>query len=159
MKQTKGVLCFNEAPFQALKGEINNAQRLIFNENEPLLPQAQQGLWQLRLRCDWICVAAEGERALLALALAAQLPVERLALMGRWQTAKGKRSPLRGYAMRNLPLVVADVLLIGADGAQARALRDRRYGALAVLKADGWEQCAHLLLAPWTEAAEKNLLK
>lgn len=159
MQQKRGVLCLNDAPFCALKQEIQTVQRLVFDENEPLLPQAQQALWQLRCKCDWVCIAAEGEAALVALALAAQLPVERLALMGRWRSCSKKMARFRAYALRNLPLVIANVLLIAAgDEEIAALLRGRRHGELCVLAAQRWQDCANLLTAPWSAVLEKNLL-
>ncbi len=106
---------------------------LEFREDERCLPQAQAALWELRRRCGWICVVAEGAGAGVALALAAQLPVDRVALIGETPLA-----PLAGhsrgsararelirvnaFARRNLALVIAEILLVGADEAQRRRL-------------------------------------
>lgn len=159
MEQLRGILCLSEAPFWALQGEKNCVQRLIFSENEPLLSQAQEALWRLRRSCSWACVAAEGEAALVALALAVQLPVERLMLMGRWRAASRKMARVRSFALRNLPLMISDVILIGAgSGEVSILLNSRRYGRLCALEAQRWEACAELSVAPWELADEKNLL-
>ena len=162
MNQTRGILCLNEAPYRAAQKHTNLAQRLIFMENEPLLSQAQTALWQLRRSCEWVCVAAEGGEALAALALAAQLPVDRLALKGAWLNRPQRSREtvrLRRYALRNLPLVISDVLLIGAPEEEIKTiLRGRRHGGLCALEAQGWSQCTQLLTAPWDCATENNLL-
>ena len=162
MNQTRGILCLNEAPYRAAQKHTNLAQRLIFHENEPLLSQVQTALWQLRLSCEWVCVAAEGGEALAALALAAQLPVDRLALKGVWLNLprRGREmARLRRYALRNLPLVISDALLIGAPEEEIKILlRSRRHGGLCALEAQDWSQCAQLLTAPWDRATENNLL-
>lgn len=162
MNQTRGILCLNDAPFRAAQKYTNLAQRLIFMENEPLLSQAQTALWQLRRCCEWVCVAAEGGEALAALALAAQLPVDRLALKGAWLNRPQRSretARLRRYALRNLPLVISDVLLIGAPEEEIKTiLRGRRHGGLCALEAQDWSQCAQLLTAPWDCATENNLL-
>lgn len=155
----RGILCLNGASYWALQGHTNLLQRLIFNENEPLLPQAQEALWCMRRLCDWICMAAEHERVFVALALAEQLPVERLALMGEWMDVQCIHRDLRRYALRNLPLVVADAVLMGASSRELQTmLRGRRHGETCLLNETGWEECAGLLTAPWETVAEKNLL-
>lgn len=155
----RGILCLNGASYWAIQKHAVLVQRLIFNENEPLLPQAQEALWHMRRDCDWICVAAEHERVFIALALAEQLPVERLALMGEWMDGRCIHRDLRRYALRNLPLAVADAILMGASSRELQMmLRGRRYGETCLLSETRWAECAGLLTAPWEAVAEKNLL-
>lgn len=162
MNQKRGVLCLDAAPFRAAQSRNIDAQRLIFNENEPLLCQAQTALWEIRRRCGWVCVAAEGERIAAAVALAAQLPVDRLALKGGWLYCRGedrKARRLKCFARRNLPLVVSDVLWIGAPEREARVMvRSRRHGDLRILPEQDWESCADLLVGKCNAGTEKTCL-
>lgn len=162
MNQFRGILCLNEAPYQVLQKKKMQVQRLIFNENEPLLYQAQAALWDMRRQYSWVCVAAEGRYNAAALALAAQLPVDRLALMGGWTEAAGacrRFARLRNYALRNLSLVISDIMLVGAPEADIRRMiRGRRHGRLCVLPGQDWEECAGLIEAEWNALREKTCL-
>lgn len=165
MNQIRGILCLSDAAFQAAKMHTEYVQRLIFHENEPLLLQAQTALWRLRKQCAWVCVAADEAEAFLALALAAQLPVDRLVFRGAWLPRSGLRGQdrerlrLRSYALKNLPLVIADALLIGSGTAEIRALSGgRRHGGLCALGQGSWQEYAYLLDAPWQQVMENNLI-
>lgn len=147
MDQVRGVLLLAD-PLRAERSgsvamdgkrqslQMRNGQgvaELDFREDERCLPQAQAALWELRRRCGWICVAAEGAGAGVALALAAQLPVDRVALIGETPldslAGHGRRSArarelirVNAFARRNLALVIAEVLLVDVDEAQRRRL-------------------------------------
>ena len=98
-----------------------------------LLGAAQAQLYAAREACDAIAVLARGTGCGLALALAEQLPVDRLVLIEpklprmRWWRRRagtgedaGRRAQLRrlwGFARRNLSLCVSDALLIEGQGA------------------------------------------
>lgn len=134
---------------------------LVFNENERYLSQAQQALWEMRRRCSWICVSARGRAAAIAIALAAQLPVDRLALGSfRLFAPEAVHLPrelvrIRSFARRNLPLVASRVLLMEADAGEARRLV-RMLGGREVCILENWD--AGALIAPWPQLCEKNLL-
>ena len=142
-----------------------NRMTLIFDENGRYLSLAQAALWRLRQKHEWVCVAAEGRAAGIGVALAAQLPVDRLALAGSGLFNRERmRLPrelarLEIYAKRNLALVVSEILLAGVKEGEARGfLRGRSRGKLCVLEADIWEKCQNLLTAPWAELSRNNLL-
>lgn len=173
MDQTRGVL-FLADPLRAAVppqkcGNIP-AKVLAFHEGEPLLPQAQGALWELRRRCDWACVAASGGAVGVALALAAQLPVDRLALAGsRLFGADGAKSPrevgrMERFARRNLALVTAELLLADAADAEIRGyLRFWGRRRICALETGAppeapWSRCAQMLCAPWAVLNENNLL-
>ena len=94
MDQLRGVLFLSD-PLRAgargrniermLRSADDVGRRLLsvaFPEVEKCLPHAQAALWELRRRCGWVCVAAERGCAGVALSLAEQLPVDRVALVG-----------------------------------------------------------------------------
>ena len=134
---------------------------LHFRRGERCLPQAQEALWRLRRRFGWICVAGEGACAGLALALAAQLPVDRVALLGgspfgAVRTDGGAIGRARelarvdAFARRNLALVVAEILLVNVpDDERRKLIRGLGRGA-DVHRSEGTVDPA-ALLEPWTE--------
>lgn len=96
---------------------------LVFDENGRFLSRAQAALQSMRREADWLCAAGSGAAAYIALALAACLPVERLALHLEDAPRLGsdrELKRLRAFAWRNLPLVVSEILLIDGDAALAR---------------------------------------
>ena len=127
---------------------------LVFDEDGRFLARAQAALQQLRGDGDWVCVAGSGAAVHIALALAAQLPVERLAL---WpERASRPRlgrelSRIRSFARRNLSLVVSEILLV--DGAEAELRRleggTNRHARLRCVSSG--ELRAADLLENWTE--------
>jgi len=159
MRTDRGIL-YLQSPLKKT-GEntiIPQNQGLVFTENEPLLSQAQAALQRGRQEHGWLCVCAQGHAAHVALALAAQLPVDRLALLSPVQAASGMNRELlrlRGYARRNLALITAEILLWDADAALIRALmRLSRHSRLCLLKRFSPE----LLTLPWEALMENNLL-
>ena len=135
---------------------------LIFQENERYLSQAQTALWELRKSCPWVCVAAAGTAASVGVALAAQLPVERLILVNshlfgpELLRLPRQLARLRRYARHNLALVVSEIVLVDAQEMEIEGFvpcLHRR--PLCVLPAlENWGE----LVAPWTTLNEKNLL-
>ena len=135
MDQSRGVL-FLRNPLdgagpegkiekQMLRSAGDVGRRLLsvaFPEGEKCLPCAQAALWELKQHCGWVCVAAERGCAGVALSLAEQLPVDRVALIGGTPfsplpaggSAARRRELKRmdGFARRNLALVVAELMLI-----------------------------------------------
>ena len=100
-------------------------------------------------------VAAFGEACLPALALAIQLPVDRLALMFPRSNASRDRRLAR-FVRRNLSLCSADTLCLGVDeGLLPRAARWMPHGSHLWLDAEGLEENA-----PWTkcEFSVKNAI-
>ena len=160
MDQARGIL-FLADPMNAeaaiqKQNKATNSITLIFDENGRYLSLAQTALWRLRQRFEWVCVAAEGRATCIAIALAAQLPVDRLALAGSGLFARRRgRQPrelmrLEGYARRNLALVVSEILLIGAEDAEVRGfIRGRSRGRICILEGKGWEDCRDFLTAAW----------
>ena len=125
---------------------------LCFTEGEPYLPQAQAALWKLRRECGWVCVAAEGCAAWIALALAAQLMVERLVL---WMEPAPERLPrqmqrLQLYARRNLSLLACEILMAKASDAELRML-SRGLSRSCELRCISEEADGEDLIRPWTE--------
>ena len=173
MEETRGVL-FLADPLRAValpQRQLKNpCTALIFDENERLLPQAQEALWEMRRRCGWVCVAASGAAVGAATALAAQLPVDRLALAdsalfaGRGERLPRELSRLKRFARRNLALVTSELLLVNAaPGEIASFARILGPGRLCALETGApperpWERCAALLCAPWSVVNENNLL-
>lgn len=135
---------------------------LIFHENERYLSQAQTALWELRKSYPWVCVAAVGAAASIGVALAAQLPVERLILVNshlfgpEWVRLTRQLARLRRYARHNLALVVSEIVLVDAQemeiGGFVPCLHRRPLCVLSAL--ENWSD----LVAPWTALNEKNLL-
>lgn len=90
------------------------------------LPALQTLLQRVRREYGAACVLARGTGCMAALALAEQLPVERLALVEpacepAWALIRARR--FTGFAMRNLALCVSDALILEAgDGRVARRI-------------------------------------
>ena len=144
MDQLRGVLFLSD-PLRAgargrniermLRSADDVGRRLLsvaFPEVEKCLPHAQAALWELRRRCGWVCVAAERGCAGVALSLAEQLPVDRVALIGGTPFSPlpagggaARRRELKrmdGFARRNLALVVAELMLIDVPEDEMRRL-------------------------------------
>ena len=144
MDQSRGVLFLSD-PLRAdlrerniermLRSADDVGRRLLsvaFPEVEKCLPHAQAALWELRQRCGWVCVAAERGCAGVALSLAEQLPVDRVALIGgtpfsplpEGGTAARRRELKRldAFAQRNLALLVAELLLVDVPEEETRRL-------------------------------------
>lgn len=138
---------------------MNHGRTLVFDENGRYLSQAQGELWKLRQESGWICVAAGGAAAYIALALAAQLPVDRIALIGGWlhrrENLGRSLNRIRAYARRNLSLVVAEVLTFDATADELRFLcRELRHAPICAAEGD---LDARLCLESWNAPAENNL--
>ena len=144
MDQLRGVLFLSD-PLRAgargrniermLRSADDVGRRLLsvaFQEVEKCLPHAQAALWELRQRCGWVCVAAERGCAGVALSLAEQLPVDRVALIGgtpfsplpEGGTAARRRELKRldAFARRNLALLVAELLLVDVPEEETRRM-------------------------------------
>lgn len=162
MRQESGILFLSDplGGFKGLRSKADtNAITLVFSENERYLYQAQQALWELSKRCSWVCISARGDAAPVALALAAQLPVDRLALSGFSLFASrclpGELARLRVFARRNLSLVASQLLLSDMEDREVRRLiRGLGSGEICLLEKWGLDE----LTAPWTQLCEKNLL-
>ena len=146
MDQSRGVLLLSDplrvdAQERIIEQMLRSAsegdvgRRLLsvaFPEGEKCLPRAQAALWELKQRCSWVCVAAERGCAGVALSLAEQLPVDRVALIGgtpfsplpEGGTAARRRELKRldGFARRNLALLVAELLLVDVPEEETRRL-------------------------------------
>lgn len=121
MQPKRTVLYLNDP----LKEGPHTTKGLVFTENESFLSRAQTALWHARSSGSWICVAGEGYAAYIALALAAQLPVDRIALVnmpGNRIRLPREIARIRTFARRNLALIAAEILLIGADDAAVQAV-------------------------------------
>ena len=144
MDQLRGVLFLSD-PLRAgargrniermLRSADDVGRRLLsvaFPEAEKCLPHAQAALWELKQRCGWVCVAAARGCAGVALSLAEQLPVDRVALIGgtpfaplpEGGTAARRRELKRldGFARRTLALLVAELLLVDVPEEETRRL-------------------------------------
>ena len=144
MDQSRGVLFLSD-PLRAdlrerniermLRSADDVGRRLLsvaFPEAEKCLPHAQAALWELKQRCGWVCVAAARGCAGVALSLAEQLPVDRVALIGGTPFAPlpeggsaARRRELKrldAFARRNLALLVAELLLVDVPEEETRRL-------------------------------------
>ena len=144
MDQSRGVLFLSD-PLRAdlrerniermLRSADDVGRRLLsvaFPEAEKCLPHAQAALWELKQRCGWVCVAAARGCAGVALSLAEQLPVDRVALIGgtpfsplpEGGTAARRRELKRldAFARRNLALLVAELLLVDVPEEETRRM-------------------------------------
>ena len=146
MDQSRGVLLLRDPLRTGAQGRIiermkrsaserdagRNLFQIDFLDGERCLPHAQAALWELRRRCGWVCVAAERGCAGVALSLAEQLPVDRLALLGgtpfsalpEGGTAVRRRELRRmdAFARRNLALLVAELMLVDVPEDEMRRL-------------------------------------
>jgi len=162
MQQERGILYIPDPLGGALlpaPAEHTKVTTLVFNENERYLSQAQQALWELRKKCSWICVSARGPAAAIALALAVQLPVDRLAL-SQFSVFSPEKLPrqlakLKTYARSNLFLAASEIMLCEISRWEIYRL-SRGLGRRDVCLLDGWSQ--EELTAPWAQLCEKNLL-
>ena len=163
MKETRGVLVLSTQPDAApvrSDGRWETA-RLAFDEAGRWLSQAQAALWELRRRCNWVCVAADRVGAGAAAALAAQLPVDRLALSQSrlfdrsGERLQGQAARLERFARRNLALVISEVILIGATDREIRGFASLM-GKSRVCALEGCRE--NFLTASWGEVNENNLL-
>ncbi len=163
VQEARGVLVLDDAADARLAGRGGSwiGVRLDGEEGGNWLERAQAALWELRKSCGWVCVAANRTGAGAAAALAAQLPVDRLALTGSklfdrcGPRLAGQAARLERFARRNLALVASEVLLIGASDREIRGFASmfgrRRVCALE----EGGE---NFYTAPWGEVNENNLL-
>jgi len=139
--------------------QFSNAKALVFDENGRHLSRAQDALCQLRKTCEWVCVAADATAAYIALALAAQLPVDRLALQGGWLKQRDQlgrqMNRIRAYARRNLSLVVAEVVLFDAADEEIRLLsRGMHHANICTVEGKMDERRC---MERWEAQTEKNL--
>ena len=107
----------------------NGVETVSMLRGGDLFSAAQDGLQAAR-RSGGACIAAEGEQWAIALALAAQLCVERIVLIAPTDFAKSPETEfeqqieqLKGFARRNLFFCVSDVLVLEE---QTDAQSDRR---------------------------------
>lgn len=134
----------------------NGVETFFAQRGGDLLSSVQEGLYRAR-RPGGVCIAAEGEMWAAALALAAQLSVERVALI---EPTDRFRSPsndqerqlvrLKSFVRRNLFFCVSDVLMLEGDGEPAGRLDAlcRRMCNARVWRAElsdqRWTNCEHL---------------
>lgn len=167
MEQSRGILLLKD-PLHAgamlqRQSEYTNSMTLIFNENGRYLSLAQTALWHMRKRFDWVCVAAEGSAACIAVALAAQLPVDRLVLTeGSMSMTRKKGIPrellrLERYARRNFSLVISELLLLNCREEEIKNfLQGRRKGKVCALECR--EYNPEWFICPWEQLGRNNLL-
>ena len=110
-----------------LKNKYPCAAALVFDENERWLPKTQR----LFAEKGFPAIAAEGNACAIALAVAAQLPVERLMLKscGIFDRRKLKAMPalmrrIAAFARRNLSLVAAEIEIADTAETEIRRLAE-----------------------------------
>ena len=162
MEEGRGILlledplrckgCFSRLKIQDRK----NCTTLVFDENERYFHQAQAAYQHARKGRQWLCIAAEGAAAGIALALAAQLTVDRLALWCEEKPDARPREILRIdlFARRNLSLVACEILLVDASAACVRRLSRSVSRASDVRAVGGEDFNAAQLTAPWEQAEQ-----
>ena len=103
---------------------LTGAVETVRFEAGDLLAQAQSAYQRVRSACERVCVAATGGACGIAAALAAQLPVELLALRRGNVFARrtGSRSVDRvnAFARRNLALISAEIVLAEPSEAEGK---------------------------------------
>jgi len=126
-----------------------------------LLCAFQTALCRLREDCGWVCVLAEGFLAAYGLALAEQLNVDRLILMGgqAFRREGVRRSGINAFARRNLSLITAELIAVEMDEkAIGRLSSGLGYhcGGLLRLKdaAQLWQKRESFLTAPFSTLAD-----
>lgn len=159
VKEPVGCLLIGETiRMRALRERLNacGVETVLAPRGGDLLSDVQEGLYQAR-KTGGACIAAEGEMWAAALALSAQLSVERVALIeptDRFRNPKDDWEKqivrLKGFARRNLFFCVSDVLMLeGADGwtrGRLDALCRRMYNARVrrvSLSDQRWTNCEH----------------
>ena len=126
---------------------------------EALHPALQRGYQRVRLHCRQSAIAAAGGGCDAALALAGQLPVDRLALVtGSFggEPPRGPRRRIRSYARRNAAFCVAEVLILQFGPAEGWLELEPLARALCNCRIHG----VRLSEAAWTNGKEqmKNAL-
>lgn len=117
-----------------LQSDGTEARAFAWGAGEALWPALQTALQQMRAAHGGAGIAAVGSGCAAALALAEQLPVDRLALLFPRRAAGLRASGgaelwrqvgrLERYALMNLPLCVSDILMVcRAKSGYARRLR------------------------------------
>ena len=156
--QIKSECCLAEAVGQDIQIQMHRAAE---KHDPSLLSSLQTKLSRLTGRCDWICVVAEGRLMAHGLVLAAQLPVDRLILVGDglfMRDADRRQRRLNAFALRNLPLITAEIIAAGMKEASLRriaGLQSFHSGGLMAL-ADGaqlWQMGESFLTAPFHSLA------
>ena len=167
MKLVRGVLFLREMEKTSVFcGELPTdvrAVECVFDGAGRRLDQAQAALWRLRRVCDWVCVAACGPCSCVAAALAAQLPVDRLALMesslfsasGRDAWPRDLRR-LNAFARRNLSLITSQLVLIAPGDMEARRIVHSACNAQVCIVRDDSSR-ANLLFRPWADGDSQNM--
>jgi len=109
------------------KIEYPNVTALVFDENERWLSKAQR-FFSMQPHS---LLAAEGYACAIALALAAQLPVEELMLRkcalfkrNAYKYAPAQLRRIAGFARRNLPLAAAHIRLFDTDETEIARLQN-----------------------------------
>lgn len=104
---------------RALSRRLAESGAQVERADGETLDAARDGLFRISRRAR-VCAAAVGKNWATALALAAQLRVDRLALFRPEFGAR--RSPAAAFARRNLFFCVSEILIF--DGADAAALKE-----------------------------------
>ncbi len=150
--QPVGCLLLGESDRISALGRILTSQDVRISlpgADRNLLYSAQEGLFAARLP-GGACIAAEGEMCWAALAVAALLSVERVALIAPREPGQNTERDrqlvrLRGFARRNLFFCVADVLVL-EDGHSMDATLRRLCNARvrrADLRDQRWTNCEY----------------
>lgn len=106
----------------------DDVRSVRYTDAAQCLSDAQNMLYALHTGIRHTCIVSEGRTCCIALALAAQLTVDRIVLCGpdifAAQIGGGDRTLRRieGFAVRNMPLIAAEIILIDVDRAQIRML-------------------------------------
>lgn len=156
IREPIGCLLIGETVRMNALGErlnANGVETFFAQHSRDLLSSVQEGLYRAR-RPGGVCIAAEGEMWAAALALAAQLSVERVVLIeptDRFRMPRNDRERqivrLKSFVRRNLFFCVSDILMLEKDVEQMNALCRRMYNARvwrAKLSDERWTNCEHL---------------
>ncbi len=127
-----GLIQWERAELPIAHPNIQMMNLAISDDGGICLSRAQQAIADLHGRCDIVWICARGTAAPAAIAAAEQLMVDRLLICGDpfALPAPGMRR-LAAFARRNLSLIAAEAMLIGADDRCAVQLAQRMGRRLA----------------------------
>lgn len=158
VKEPMGCLLIGKTMrMHALRDHLNSSgvETVFAERGSDLLSCVQEGLY--RARRSGVGIAAEGEMWAAALALSAQLSVDRIVLIeptdcfripkNEWEKQVVR---LKGFARRNLFFCVSDVLVLEDDAGERKVWLDtlcrRMYNARVVrasMTDQRWIKCEH----------------
>lgn len=121
-----GMVQWERAELPAAHTEIQTVNLALSDDGGICLSRAQQAIADLRRTCELVWICARGVSAPAAIVASEQLMVDRLLICGDpfADPVPGMRRMI-AFARRNLSLIAAECVLIGADARCARQIAQR----------------------------------